>query len=97
MTKNQAKPQEGDQLIQVNFKMPRRMHDQLQSAARSLCVDLSSLLRMILAEHAAEYVARADKASTGFKPAPKPPTRTTRTAPKPNDSGRYLDVKDDET
>jgi hypothetical protein len=55
-----------EQLVAINFKVPRKLHDALHEAASALCLDLSSLLRMVLAEHVAEYAARGKKAAEGL-------------------------------
>ena len=55
-----------DQAVQVVFRVPRGFHDALQAAAAGLGLDLSNLLRMMVAEHVAEYVERGRRAAAAL-------------------------------
>src|SRR5262245_12740899 len=55
-----------DQAVQVVFRVPRVLHDALQAAAAGLGLDLSNLLRMMVAEHVAEYVERGSRAAAAL-------------------------------
>jgi hypothetical protein len=52
--------------VQIVFRVPREQHDALQTAAAGLSLDMSSLLRMMIAEHVAEYVDRATRATAAL-------------------------------
>ena len=54
------------QAVQVVFRVPRGFHDALQAAAAGLGLDLSNLLRMMVAEHVAEYVERGSRAAAAL-------------------------------
>ena len=54
------------QAVQVVFRVPRGFHDALQAAAAGLGLDLSNLLRMMVAEHVAEYVERGRRAAAAL-------------------------------
>ena len=54
------------QAVQVVFRVPRALHDALQAAAAGLGLDLSNLLRMMVAEHVAEYVERGRRAAAAL-------------------------------
>jgi hypothetical protein len=54
------------QAVQVVFRVPRALHDALQAAAAGLGLDLSNLLRMMVAEHVAEYVERGSRAAAAL-------------------------------
>ena len=58
-----------DQAVQVVFRVPRGFHDALQAAAAGLGLDLSNLLRMMVAEHVAEYVERGRRAAAALEEA----------------------------
>jgi hypothetical protein len=48
--------------VQIVFRVSRDLHEALLTAGAGLGLDMSNLLRMILAEHVAEYIQRAKKA-----------------------------------
>jgi len=54
---------------QVVFRIPADLHDALQTAATGLGIDLSNLLRMMIAEHVPEYIARGRKAASALEQA----------------------------
>ena len=49
--------------MQVVFRIPADLHDALQTAASGLGIDLSNLLRMMIAEHVPEYIGRGRRAA----------------------------------
>jgi len=51
---------------QVVFRLPRDLHDALQTAATGLGLDLSNLLRMMIAEHVPEYIERGRRAAVAL-------------------------------
>jgi len=55
--------------MQVVFRIPADLHDALQTAATGLGIDLSNLLRMMIAEHVPEYIARGRKAASALEQA----------------------------
>ena len=55
--------------VQVVFRLPGGLHAALQAAAVGLGVDLSNLLRMLIAEHVAEYIERGRKAAAALEQA----------------------------
>jgi hypothetical protein len=62
---------------QVVFRLPQNLHDALQLAAAGLGLDLSNLLRMMIAEHVPEYIERGRRAAaalaqTGAQATPAP-------------------------
>src|SRR3954470_18558403 len=52
---------------QVVFRLPQKLHDALQVAAAGLGLDLSNLLRMMIAEHVPEYIERGHRAATALE------------------------------
>lgn len=60
--KRQHAPDE-DPLVQVVFKVHASQHVALQEAGTMLKIDMSSLLRMMIAEHVGEYIARGKRAT----------------------------------
>jgi hypothetical protein len=52
--------------VQVVFRVPQVLHDALTTAAAGLSVDLSNLLRMMIAEHVAEYIERGRRAAAAL-------------------------------
>jgi hypothetical protein len=52
--------------VQVVFRVPQDLHDALTTAAAGLSVDLSNLLRMMIAEHVAEYIERGRRAAAAL-------------------------------
>jgi hypothetical protein len=52
--------------VQVVFRVPADLHAALLAAAAGLGLDLSNLLRMVIAEHAAEYVERGRRATAAL-------------------------------
>ena len=53
-------------VVQIVFRITRDLHDALLTAAAGLGLDLSNLLRMMVAEHVAEYIDRAKRAAVGL-------------------------------
>jgi hypothetical protein len=53
--------------VQVVFRLPQNLHDALQAAAAGLGLDLSNLLRMMIAEHVPEYVERGRRAASALE------------------------------
>jgi hypothetical protein len=77
------KKQSGETAVQVVFRVPQSLHDAVQAAAQGLGLDLSNLLRMMLAEHVAEYIERGKRAAAALEqaraeaqPAPAGATQT---------------------
>jgi hypothetical protein len=55
--------------VQIVFRVPQDLYQALQAAAAGLAVDLSNLLRMLVREHVAEYVARGQRAAAALEQA----------------------------
>jgi hypothetical protein len=55
--------------IQVVFRMPKDLHTAVQTAAAGLGLDLSNLLRMMIAEHIPEYIDRGRRAAAALEQA----------------------------
>jgi hypothetical protein len=55
--------------IQIVFRVGKTMHDALLTAAAGLGVDLSNLLRMMIAEKIPEYIERGRRAAAALEQA----------------------------
>jgi hypothetical protein len=69
MPKKTKKPHPDDPLTQFTFKIPLSLYGALQEAGKLLRLDLSNLLRMIIAEHISEYFLRGKKAAEALEQA----------------------------
>ena len=56
-------------VVQIVFRITRDLHDALLTAAAGLGLDLSNLLRMMVAEHVAEYIDRGKRAAVALEQA----------------------------
>jgi hypothetical protein len=54
-------------IAQIVFRLPQDLHDALLTAAAGLGLDLSNLLRMMIAEHVAEYIERGRRAAAALE------------------------------
>jgi len=64
------KKQSGElSVVQIVFRITRDLHDALLTAAAGLGLDLSNLLRMMVAEHVAEYIDRGKRAAVALEQA----------------------------
>jgi hypothetical protein len=55
--------------MQIVFRVPETLYAALQAAAAGLGVDLSNLLRMLIAENIGQYVERGRKAAAALEQA----------------------------
>ncbi len=53
--------------VQIVFRVPQNLRDALGIAADGLNLDLSSLLRLLIAEHLPEYIERAKQATVAME------------------------------
>src|SRR5438105_1360401 len=90
-----VKKKKDDELVQIVFRVPRRLHQTLRESARLLNLDMSHLLRFMLTEHVAEYWARGNKCEEELRrlrvAAEKPTPRAGSPFP-PEGGQRYVDV-----
>jgi hypothetical protein len=64
------KKQPGEaETLQIVFRVPKELHNALQTAGAGLGLDLSNLLRMLIAEHVAEYIERGRRAAAALEQA----------------------------
>src|SRR5262249_20289622 len=64
------KKQSGElSVVQIVFRITRDLHDALLTASAGLGLDLSNLLRMMVAEHVAEYIDRGKRAAVALEQA----------------------------
>ena len=55
--------------VQIVFRLTRDLHDALLAAAAGLGLDLSNLLRMMIAEHVGAYLERGKRAAVALEQA----------------------------
>lgn len=55
---------------QINFRAPPDLVQRLETVAEALALDVSSLIRMVLAENLARYERRADEVLRERRPGP---------------------------
>jgi hypothetical protein len=74
MDKKAKKPRK-DPLVPVVFRVPTTMYDTIQEAVSLLKIDTSGLIRMMIAEHIGEYIARGRKGAESLAQARNTPPR----------------------
>jgi hypothetical protein len=74
MDKKAKKPGK-EPLVPVVFRVPATMYDTIQEAVNLLKIDTSGLIRMMIAEHIGEYIARGRKGAESLAQARNPPRK----------------------
>jgi hypothetical protein len=65
MPKKKIQPEQPS--VQIVFRVPADLHEALQTAATSLTLDMSNLLRLMITEHVAEYIKRGEQAADDLR------------------------------
>src|SRR5262249_56982923 len=75
-------------VVQIVFRITRDLHDALLTAAAGLGLDLSNLLRMMVAAHVSEYIDRGKRAAVALEQARAQVREAPATAERPAQDAR---------